>query len=99
MKNGILYRCLETKHYLCTIIQNKMGINKLKVVLTEEAQAFLDAQPFKAQQKIYYNIFKVEEGVMKVDILKKLENTEIWEFRTLYNGICYRLFSFWDTEE
>ena len=36
MKNGILYRCLETKHYLCTIIQNKMGINKLKVVLTEE---------------------------------------------------------------
>ena len=43
-----------------------MGINKLKVVLTEEAQAFLDAQPFKAQQKIYYNIFKVEEGVMKL---------------------------------
>lgn len=28
-----------------------MGINKLKVVLKEEAQAFLDAQPFKAQQK------------------------------------------------
>lgn len=99
MKNRILYRCLETNRYLCTIIQNKMGINKLKVVLTEEAQAFLDAQPFKAQQKIYYNIFKVEEGVMKVDIFKKLENTEIWEFRTLYNGICYRLFSFWDTEE
>ena len=76
-----------------------MGINKLKVVLTEEAKAFLDEQPFKAQQKIYYNIFKVEEGVMKVDIFKKLENTEIWEFRTLYNGICYRLFSFGDTEE
>ncbi len=77
-----------------------MGINKLKVVLTEEAQAFLDAQPFKAQQKIYYNIFKVEEGVMKVDIFKKLENTEIWEFSVISdNGICYRLFSFWDTEE
>ena len=75
-----------------------MGIGILKVVLTEEAQAFLDAQPFKAQQKIYYNIFKVEEGVMKVDIFKKLENTDIWEFRTLYKGISYRLFSFWDTE-
>lgn len=99
MKNRILYRWLETKYYLCTITQEEMGINKLKVVLTEESQAFLDAQPFKAQQKIYYNIFKVEEGVMKVDIFKKLENTEIWEFRTLYNGICYRLFSFWDTEE
>lgn len=76
-----------------------MVFNKLKVLLTEEAQAFLDAQPFKAQQKIYYNIFKVEEGVRSVDIFKKLENTDIWEFRTLYNSICYRLFSFWDTEQ
>ena len=76
-----------------------MSINKPKVVLTEEAKAFLDAQPFKAQQKIYYNIFKVEEGVKEVDIFKKLEGTEIWEFRTLNNGICYRLFSFWDTEQ
>lgn len=99
IKNKKMYRRLETKYYLCTKIQNKMGITKLKVLLTEEAQAFLDAQPFKAQQKIYYNIFKVEEGVMKVDIFKKLENTEIWEFRTLYNGICYRLFAFWDTEQ
>ena len=53
MKDRILYRYLETNHYLCTIILTKMGINKLKVVLTEEAQAFLDAQPFKAQQKRY----------------------------------------------
>lgn len=35
MKNRILYRCLETNRYLCTIIQNKMGINKLKVVFTK----------------------------------------------------------------
>lgn len=61
-----------------------MGIGKLKVVLTEEAQAFLDAQPFKAQQKIFYNIFK------------KLENTDIWEFRTLYLVIDYSPFG--DTE-
>lgn len=27
---------------------------------------------------------------------KKLENTEIWEFRTLYNKTAYRLFAFWD---
>ena len=40
MKNRILYRCLETRYYLCIINQNKMGINKLKVVLKEEAQAF-----------------------------------------------------------
>lgn len=73
--------------------QAKSGIGRKK------HKPFWMLQPFKAQQKIYYNIFKVEEGVMKVDIFKKLENTEIWEFRTLYNGICYRLFSFWDTEE
>ena len=44
MKNRVLYRRLETNRYLCTIIQNKMGINKLKVVLTEEAQAFWDTE-------------------------------------------------------
>ena len=30
---------------------------------------------------------------------KKLDGTDIWEFRTLYNGVCYRLLSFWDTEK
>ncbi|MCI7269074.1 MAG: type II toxin-antitoxin system RelE/ParE family toxin, partial [Prevotella sp.] len=44
VKNRILYRRLETNRYLCTIIQNKMGINKLKVVLTEEAQTFWDTE-------------------------------------------------------
>ena len=39
-----MHRRLETNRYLCTIIQNKMGINKLKVVLTEEAQAFWDTE-------------------------------------------------------
>ena len=28
----------------------------------------------------------------------KLEGTEIWEFRTLYNKVKYRLFAFWDTQ-
>lgn len=35
---------------------------------------------------------------MDKELFKKLENSEIWEFRTFYNGICYRLFAFWDTE-
>lgn len=39
-----------------------MGINKLKVVLTEEAQAFLDAQPFKAQQKIFQGRGRSDES-------------------------------------
>lgn len=35
---------------------------------------------------------------MDSELFKKLENSEIWEFRTLFDGICYRLFAFWDKE-
>lgn len=35
---------------------------------------------------------------MDEKLFKKLENSEIWELRTLFNDICYRLFAFWDTE-
>ena len=31
------------------------------------------------------------------ELFKKLDDTEIWEFRTLFNGVSYRLFAFWDT--
>lgn len=37
-------------------------------------------------------------GERNKELFKKLENSEIWEFRTLYNGIAYRLFAFWDTD-
>lgn len=35
---------------------------------------------------------------MDAELFKKLDNSEIWEFRTLYQGVAYRLFSFWDKE-
>ena len=54
--------------------------------------------PLKVQQKITYNYKKIEHGIVDKELFKKLENSEIWEFRTLFNGNCYRLFSFWDTE-
>lgn len=38
-------------------------------------------------------------GYIDNELFKKLENSNIWEFRTLYNGISYRLFSFWDTNK
>lgn len=41
---------------------------------------------------------QIEGGVMDKELFKKLENSEIWEIRTLFNGTCYRLFAFWDTE-
>ena len=32
-------------------------------------------------------------------VAKKLDDSDIWEFRSLYNKIAYRLFAFWDTKE
>jgi len=46
-----------------------------------------------------YNIDRVSGGEKNAELFKKLENTDIWEFRTLYNKTCYRLFAFWDTEK
>ena len=48
----------------------------------------------KAKKKIYYNLDKAKlENDPK--LFKKLTD-DIWEFRTLYKGIQYRLFAFWD---
>ncbi|MDO4161312.1 MAG: type II toxin-antitoxin system RelE/ParE family toxin [Prevotellaceae bacterium] len=70
----------------------------IKVILLDEALTFVRSLPLKVQEKIVYNYNKVANGVMSKELFKKLEDSEIWEFRTLYNGNCYRLFSFWDTE-
>ena len=64
----------------------------------DAAREFVSSLPEKAQKKITYNLLKVEGGEVNKEIFKKLENSEIWEFRTLFNGTCYRLFAFWDTE-
>lgn len=77
---------------------NIMEAKTIKVILSEEAESFVRLQPIKAQQKITYNIRKLESRVMDNNLFKKLGNSEIWELRTLFSGICYRLFAFWDTE-
>lgn len=70
---------------------------KFKVVYTEEVISFLNSLEEKIRDKIAYNIGK---SMYTIDnrLFKKLENTDIWEFRTLYNGIQYRLLAFWDKE-
>jgi toxin-antitoxin system, toxin component, relE family len=71
---------------------------RFKIVYTEEAIDFLRHLPQKVKAKVVYNIGK-SMYVLDNSLFKKLENTDIWEFRTLYNGNAYRLFTFWDTEE
>lgn len=75
-----------------------MSGRKIKVAFMDAARKFISSLPEKAQKKITYNLLKVEGGEMDKELFKKLESSEIWEFRTLFNGTCYRLFAFWDTE-
>ena len=71
---------------------------QFKVLMLEDARQFLKDLPHKAREKIYYNIKKVQGGVKDIELFKKLDSSEIWEFRTKYQGMSYRLFSFWDNE-
>ncbi|MBU3677444.1 MAG: type II toxin-antitoxin system RelE/ParE family toxin [Chitinophagaceae bacterium] len=63
----------------------------------DEAFDFLKSLDKHHAEKILYNIRKSQ---IKIDAerFKKLEN-DIWEFRTLYHGLQYRLLAFWDKTE
>ena len=76
-----------------------MRQNLPKVVYLEEAAEFIESLPVSAGDKLHSIIYRIECGERNAELFKKLEGTEIWEFRSLYNGIAYRLFAFWDTEE
>jgi len=67
---------------------------KYRVDFLDEAKDFLDGLDEKARAKIVYNIWKARSTNDK-ELFKKLQD-EIWEFRTKFNKIYYRLFAFWD---
>ena len=69
-----------------------------RLALLEEAKKFLQSLPPQAYKKILYNIDRVAGGERNKELFKKLENSELWEFRTRDNGIAYRLFAVWDRE-
>ena len=71
---------------------------KFTILYTEEAMSFLQSLDSKVQDKIAFNINKCRFYTDK-ELFKKLENSEIWEFRTLYNKKAYRLFAFWDKDK
>jgi phage-related protein len=70
-------------------------MNKLfDIVFLDMAFEFLKNLEKKHYEKIIFNIRKAQTR-HDPEIFKKL-NDEIWEFRTLYQGLHYRLFAFWD---
>jgi phage-related protein len=70
---------------------------KYDVILLEEVWEFFDSLDQKVKDKIIYNIDK-SKYVNDPELFKKLE-ADIWEFRTKYSNLHYRIFAFWDKEE
>ncbi|MDE5877958.1 MAG: type II toxin-antitoxin system RelE/ParE family toxin [Muribaculaceae bacterium] len=69
-----------------------------QIILQKEAKDFIKSLSDKVRKKVAYTILKIQNGERNNEIFKKL-NDNIWEIRVTYEGLRYRLFSFWDTEE
>jgi phage-related protein len=67
---------------------------KFEVILLGEVWDLLDTLEEKVKEKILYNLDK-SKYANDPKLLKKLD-ADIWEFRTKYRRLQYRLFAFWD---
>lgn len=67
---------------------------QFEILFLEEAFEFLKQLERKHYEKVLYNIRRAQNETNS-DLFKKLSN-DIWEFRTLYQGLQYRLLAFWD---
>ena len=63
----------------------------------EEANQFLAKLDAKSINKILYNI-DLAELTNDPKLFKKL-TTDIWELRTVFAGLQFRLFAFWDKSD
>ncbi len=64
------------------------------IIFLDEAFEFLNSINQKHYEKILYN-FRKAQTQHDPELFKKLKD-EIWEFRTLFQGLQYRLLAFWD---
>lgn len=71
-----------------------MNEPKFDIEFLKDALNFLKKLEPKTYEKILYNIDK-SRFVNDPKLFKKLRD-DIWEFRTKYSGLQYRLFAFWD---
>lgn len=70
----------------------------LRVDYLKDAQKFLLSLPETTKEKILNDVDSVLDGTGTFDVFKKLDRN-IWEFRTHFQGMAYRLFAFYDKEE
>lgn len=79
--------------FLWNTLANSMN-SKFEVLFLEEARQFLKRLDEKTRIKILYNIDRAK--ILNDPKLFKKLTQDIWEFRTIYSGIQYRLLAFWD---
>jgi len=92
-----LLRILRTFCTFASSNDNDMTGGTFEVAYMDDAVEFLDGLSPKIREKIYYNISKVSGGIRDISLFKKLDGAnDLWEFRTRYDGMQYRLFAFWD---
>ena len=70
---------------------------KFEVIFLDQAIDFVESLDEKSKKKILYNIDKAKY-VNDPKLFKKF-NDNIWEFRTKFGKIQYRLFAFWDKSD
>lgn len=70
---------------------------KFNVILYNEAHEFLASLDEKTRKKIFQT-FDRASLLLDPEVFKKLADTDIWEFRTLFNKKKYRVLAFWDKE-
>ena len=72
-------------------------VEYFKTIYSDEVEEFLDSLDDKARRKIIYNVDKAKL-THDPELFKKLDS-DIWEFRTKYKRIQYRLLAFWDKRD
>ena len=72
-------------------------MHKFRTLFLEDVLEFFDELDEKVRDKILFNIDKAEQ-TNDPKLFKKLTR-DIWEFRTKYGNLQYRLFAFWDKRD
>ena len=80
----------------CIIYVDQMR-KRFEIELLPEAFNFIKRQDLKARKKIFQNLNRSKYS-LDPTLFKKL-NGDIWEFRTRYAGLQYRLLAFWDKDD
>jgi phage-related protein len=71
-------------------------MQKFRTLFLEEVEEFFDELDDKVKAKILFNIDKAEQ-TNDPRLFKKLTK-DIWEFRSKYENLQYRLLAFWDKQ-